>query len=84
MINSDAGNSSYAGSDMPKIKNKTKSKLSDETYIEGLDQFSKYGELFQDLTLRTYVDTKMDVVQVIITYDSKKCVAIINDLDEHF
>ena len=37
MINSDAGNSSYAGSDMPKIKNKTKSKLSDETYIEGLD-----------------------------------------------
>lgn len=26
----------------------------------------------------------MDVVQVIITYDSKKCVAIINDKDEHF
>tara|TARA_B110000285_G_C15078108_1_gene591907 strand:+ start:162 stop:1631 length:1470 start_codon:yes stop_codon:yes gene_type:complete len=82
--NSDAGNSSYAGSEPPLEKKMTRSKLSDETHIEGLEQFNKYGELFQDLTLRTFIDTEMDVVQVIITYDSKKCVAIINDKDEHF
>jgi hypothetical protein len=36
------------------------------------------------LTLRTWVDTDMDVVNVVISYDSKYAVAIVNDQDEHF
>ena len=61
-----------------------KSKLSDETVIVGLAQFSQYGDLFQDLTLRTWVDTKLDVVTAIITYDSKYCIAIVNEGDMRF
>jgi len=30
---------------------------SDETRIEGLKEFNKYGDLFQDLTKREHVDT---------------------------
>jgi hypothetical protein len=81
---SDNANSSYAGSNPPFEKKMTRSKMSDETHIEGLEQFNKHGELFQDLTLRTFIDTEMDVVQVIITYDSKFCIAIVNNKDEHF
>ena len=61
-----------------------KSKLSNETRIEGLKEFNKYGDLFQDLTKREHVDTELDVINIIITYDSKNCIAIVNDKDEHF
>lgn len=44
--NSDAGNSSYQGSDAPKERKMARSRLSDETHIEGLEQFNKYGDLF--------------------------------------
>ena len=54
------------------------SKGSAETYIEGLKQFNKYGDLFQDLTKRTYVDTNHDVVSIVITYDSKHAVSIVS------
>ena len=40
--------------------------------------------MFRDLTLRTWVDTEYDVICVIITYDSKYAVAVVNDRDEHF
>jgi hypothetical protein len=30
------------------------------------------------------VDTVLDVINIIITYDSKFCIAIVNDKDEHF
>jgi hypothetical protein len=36
---------------------KSKSTASDETRIEGLEQFNQYGDLFRDLTLRTWIDT---------------------------
>lgn len=36
------------------------------------------------MTLRTWVDTELDVVNIIITYDSKHCIAIVNDKDEYF
>jgi len=49
-----------------------------------LKEFNKYGELFQDLTKRTYIDTQLEVVNIVITYDSKFCIAIVNDKDEHF
>lgn len=61
-----------------------KSKLSNETKIEGLKEFNKYGDLFQDLTKREHVDTELDVINIIITYDSKYCIAIVNNKDEHF
>jgi hypothetical protein len=63
---------------------KSKSKMSDSTYIEGLENFKKYGDLFQDLTIRSYIDTHNDVINIIITYDSQNCVAIVNHKDEHF
>lgn len=63
---------------------KSKSRLSDSTHIAGLENFNKYGDLFQDLTLRTAVDTVYDVINVIITYDSQSAIAIVNKKDEHF
>lgn len=63
---------------------KSKSRLSDSTHIAGLENFNKYGDLFQDLTLRTAVDTFHDVINVVITYDSQNCIAIVNKKDEHF
>jgi hypothetical protein len=61
-----------------------RSKTSDQTFIEGLKQFNKYGDLFQDLTKRTYIDTIFDVVSMIITYDSKHAIAIVTESDESF
>ena len=58
--------------------------MSDETNIDGLEAFDKYGPLFKELTKRTYVDTDMDVISIIITYDSKYCIAIVTAKDEHF
>jgi hypothetical protein len=53
-----------------------KTTTSDETRIEGLDQFQEHADLFQDLTKRQFIDTKVDVVNGVITYDSKNCVVI--------
>jgi len=58
--------------------------MSDETRIDGLREFNKYGDLFQDLTRRVHVNTELDVVNIIITYDSRFCIVIANDKDEHF
>jgi hypothetical protein len=79
-------NNSALGSDVSADQSvkKSKSRLSDSTHIAGLENFNKYGDLFQDLTLRTAIDTIYDVINVIITYDSKSCVAIVNRKDEHF
>jgi hypothetical protein len=63
---------------------KSKSRMSDTTHIDGLENFKKYGDLFQDLTLRTAIDTEFDVINVIITYDSESILAIVNNKDEHF
>ena len=73
--------SGYSGEGSVK---KSKSRLSDSTYIEGLDNFNKYGDLFQDLTSRTAIDTEYDVINVIITYDSESILAMVNKKDEHF
>ena len=61
-----------------------KSRISNDTSIQGLPQFSQYDELFSDLTKRNFIDTDIDVVNVIITYDSKYAIAICADSDEHF
>ena len=61
-----------------------KSKASVETQIHGLKLFDKYGPLFADLTKRTFIDTHLDVISIVISYDSKFCVAIVNNKDEHF
>ena len=68
---------------------RAQSKLSDETKIDGLEEFDKYKNsqgrsLFEDLTVRSFVDTELEVINVIITYDSKHAIAIVNHLDEHF
>jgi hypothetical protein len=60
-----------------------KTRTSDETRIEGLDQFQEHADLFQDLTKRRFIDTKVDVVNGIITYDSKNCVVICSKDDEN-
>ena len=67
-----------------KEQSRYKSKASEETKIDGLEQFAQYADLFRDLTLRTWVDTEMDVINIIITYDSKHCIAIVNEKDEYF
>jgi hypothetical protein len=63
---------------------KSKTKASDETEIVGLGEFNKYGDLFKDLTTRTFIDTQYDVVQIVITYDSRYAVALVNNHDVHF
>ena len=55
----------------------TKSKYSEDTHIEGQAELNKYGELFQDLTKRTFIDTHYDVVSMIIAYGSKYCLGIL-------
>lgn len=62
----------------------TKSRYSEDTHIEGQSELDKFGDLFQDLTKRTYIDTHFDVVSMIIAYGSKFCLAILNHSDEHF
>ena len=42
-INDSDNNSSYNGSNPPLEKKMNRSKLSDETHIEGLEQFNKHG-----------------------------------------
>ena len=66
------------------MKKSSLKSASEETEIHGLKSFGKHGHLFQDLTKRTFIDTKIDVVSIIITYDSKHTIAITNDKDEHF
>jgi hypothetical protein len=60
------------------------SRLSDESRIEGLEQFSSYGRLFSDLTKRQQIDTGFDVVTIIITYDSQYCVALVRNGDAQY
>ena len=59
-------------------------RASDETRIDGLKQFEEHRELFDDLTIRNWVDTEFDVIAIIITYDSKHAVAIVHDYYEHY
>jgi hypothetical protein len=63
---------------------KSRSTASDETRIEGLEQFNQYGDLFRDLTLRTWIDTQKDVINVVITYDSKHAITMVTEGSEHF
>lgn len=59
-------------------------KSSDQTHIEGLKQFSEHQQLFRDLTIRKFVDTTYDVVSMIITQNSRYCVAIVTRDEEYF
>ena len=63
-----------------------RSETSDETTITGLSQFDAggSGELFQELTKRYHINTEMDVINIIIAYGSKYCIAIVNELDTAF
>jgi hypothetical protein len=62
----------------------TKSRASDETTIDGLPELKDFTSLFTNLTNRSYIDTEFDVVQVVITLDSKHAVAIVSEDDSHF
>ena len=66
--------------------NLLKSRVEDDasTHIEGFKEFEKYGELFQDLTTRSYIPTGKDIINIIITYDSKHAVAIMSNKPEVF
>lgn len=51
--------------------------------LNGLEQFGDYSKLFDDLTKRCFIDTKkLDVVSMIITYDSKFCIALLSNNQE--
>lgn len=64
---------------------KSKSRLEDSTHIQGLEAFNIDGnDLFQDLTKRKFIDTEIDVVSMVIAYDSKRALAICNNKDEEF
>lgn len=49
--------------------------IDDQLEIKGLDEFENQN-MFNDLTKRTIIPTKMDVISMIITYDSQLAVAI--------
>lgn len=68
-------------------KEKQSTRSSDrDTVISGLPQFdaSGDGQLFQDLTKRNYVITEHDVINIIIAYGSKYCIAIVTEDDDKF
>jgi len=50
-----------------------------ETHIEGLEQFKDSSKLFTDLTKRCYIETTLDVITIIITYDSQFCIVMVTD-----
>ena len=52
-----------------------------ETHMQAFEQ---YNDLFTDLTRRQWINTELDVVQIVINYTSKYVIAIVNDKDEHF
>ena len=52
-----------------------------ETHMQAFEQ---YNDLFTDLTRRQWINTELDVVQIVINYTSKYVIAIANDKDEHF
>ena len=54
----------------------------ENTEPECLQEFVKYRSLFEGLTIKTPVDTSsLDVISMVITYDSKYCLALVNSLD---
>ena len=64
---------------------KSKSRLEDSTHIDGLQAFDVDGTgLFQDLTKRRFIDTEVDVVSMVVAYDSKRTLAICFKDDEEF
>ena len=59
----------------------------DPTIIHGLEEFKKFGKngsLFSDLTKRTFIDTKLEIVNMILTYDSQHSVVICKENEENF
>ena len=56
----------------------------DPTKIHGLEEFDKFGSLFSDLTQRTFIDTKLEIVNMILTYDSQHSVVICKENEENF
>ena len=65
------------------MMSKEDDEISDKTHIEGLEEFNKYGDLFQDLTKRHIIETDhMDVIEMAISYDSKYCLCIVRKSDD--
>ena len=59
--------------------------MSDDTHIAGLDEFNKYGDLFQDLTKRIHINTfHMDVIEMAVSYDSKLAMSIVKKDELYF
>ena len=61
----------------------------DDPDLDGLDQFKQHKDIFSHLTEKHKVRTEgFDVINIIITYDSKYAVAIVNDTEsgdvDHF
>ena len=50
----------------------------------GNPQLENYKELFQNLTNNHVQVTAYDIVSIIITYDSKRCITVTKDNDEHY
>lgn len=67
-------------------KEQSRKSTDKDTVITGLPQFdaSGNGQLFQDLTKRYYVVTEHDVINIIIAYGSKYCIAIVAEDDDRF
>ena len=51
---------------------------------DGNPQLENYKELFQNLTNPHVQVTAFDIVSIIITYDSKRCITVTKDSDEHY
>jgi hypothetical protein len=52
-----------------------------------LKEFDKYGNLFQDLTSRKFIDTKMKVSFMILSFTPKpvkQCLAVCKNDDETY
>ena len=54
--------------------------------LTGLEDFDQYGDKFRDLTTTNNIKTGygINVINCVITYDSKNCIAILSQNDKVF
>ena len=52
--------------------------------IDGIKMLRSNHQVFDDLTDRRYVETELDVISMVVTYDSKNLVALCSSVSDSF
>ena len=55
-----------------------------ETRIQGMEQLQEHDLMFQEMTKRDIVYTELDVVSMVMAYDSKLTIAITHQKEQMF